>query len=92
MNIGMNMLLWTGNVTEKHLPLFTALRAAGFDGVEIPAFDVSDPLHYRFIGRAAHVPSLSAATRVWRSLFDDAADVYLEGIELIRNAWNGGIT
>jgi D-psicose/D-tagatose/L-ribulose 3-epimerase len=54
MKIGMNLLLWTGHVTEEHFPLFRQLRAAGFDGVEIPVFDVSDQGHYRTIGRAAH--------------------------------------
>lgn len=50
MKIGMNMLLWTGHVTEEHLPLLRALKATGFDGVEVPVFDVSDPAHYRRLG------------------------------------------
>jgi D-psicose/D-tagatose/L-ribulose 3-epimerase len=49
----MNLLLWTGHVTSLHFPLFDALQVAGFDGVEIPVFDVSDPTHYRHIARAA---------------------------------------
>jgi D-psicose/D-tagatose/L-ribulose 3-epimerase len=49
----MNLLLWTGHVTSEHFPLFDSLRAAGFDGVEIPIFDASEPGHYRLIGRAA---------------------------------------
>jgi len=35
----MNLLLWTGNVTEEHVPLFRQIRQWGFDGVEIPMFD-----------------------------------------------------
>jgi D-psicose/D-tagatose/L-ribulose 3-epimerase len=53
MKIGMNLLLWTGHVTAEHFPLLDALRAAGFNGVEIPTFEVSDPIHYRWIGRVA---------------------------------------
>lgn len=38
MKYGMNLLLWTGNVTAEHFPLLAKLKAAGFDGVEIPVF------------------------------------------------------
>jgi D-psicose/D-tagatose/L-ribulose 3-epimerase len=38
MKIGMNLLLWTGGVTAEHFPLLGKLKAAGFDGVEIPVF------------------------------------------------------
>ena len=38
MKYGMNLLLWTGSVTAEHFPLLARLRAAGFDGVEIPVF------------------------------------------------------
>ena len=38
MKIGMNLLLWTGGVTSEHFPLLAKLKAAGFDGVELPVF------------------------------------------------------
>lgn len=38
MKYGMNLLLWTGNVAAEHFPLLAKLKAAGFDGVEIPVF------------------------------------------------------
>ena len=47
MKVGMNMLLWTGHVTQEHVPVLEALKATGFDGVEIPMFDVSDEGHVR---------------------------------------------
>ncbi|MDE2403178.1 MAG: sugar phosphate isomerase/epimerase [Sphingomonadales bacterium] len=50
MKIGMNMLLWTGHVTEDHAPTMAAIKQTGFDGVEIPIFDASDPAHYRRLG------------------------------------------
>ena len=35
MKIGMNMLVWTAHVREQHYPLFSKLKQAGYDGVEI---------------------------------------------------------
>src|SRR5918912_439882 len=46
MKIGMNLLLWTGFVTEAEFPLLGKLKAAGFDGVELPLFDGTAD-HYR---------------------------------------------
>lgn len=34
--IGMNLLLWGGEIDEAHVPVVEALGRAGFDGVEIP--------------------------------------------------------
>jgi D-psicose/D-tagatose/L-ribulose 3-epimerase len=49
--IGMNLLLWTGHVQEEHISVLEALKAKGFDGVEVPIFDTSDPRHYRWLSR-----------------------------------------
>ena len=49
MKIGMNMLLWTGHVTQEHVPVLQAIKARGFDGVEVPVFDASDEGHYRWL-------------------------------------------
>ena len=49
MKIGMNMLLWTGHVGPEHVPALEAIKATGFDGVEIPVFNVSDEGHYRWL-------------------------------------------
>jgi D-psicose/D-tagatose/L-ribulose 3-epimerase len=38
MKTGMNLLLWTGAVASEHYPLLGKLKAAGFDGVELPVF------------------------------------------------------
>ena len=34
--LGINLLLWSANITARHLPLFEKLKQAGFDGIEIP--------------------------------------------------------
>ena len=43
------MLLWTTHVTEKHRPILEALKATGYDGVEIPIFE-GTPEHYASLG------------------------------------------
>lgn len=47
MKIGINLLLWTGHVTAAHYALLPKFKALGYDGVEVPLFDVSDVGHYR---------------------------------------------
>ena len=40
MKYGMNLLLWTGDLTEEHLPILESLKAMGYDGVELPIFNL----------------------------------------------------
>jgi len=60
MKIGFNLLLWTGFVDEEHFPVLEKLKAVGYDGVEIPIFDVSNPDHYKKIGQAIKDNGLQA--------------------------------
>lgn len=46
MKTGMNLLLWATHITQEHFPILRDLKAAGFDGVEIPIFE-GDAGHYR---------------------------------------------
>lgn len=46
MKIGFNLLLWTTDLDRALLPTLRALKAAGYDGVEVPIFS-GDPAHYR---------------------------------------------
>lgn len=41
MKLGMNLLLWTGSMDDTMLPVLEMLKAAGFDGVELPAFTMT---------------------------------------------------
>lgn len=50
MKIGMNLLLWTGHVTQEHVSILKALKDTGFDGVEVPVFDPFDIAHFGWIG------------------------------------------
>ncbi len=41
MKFGMNLLLWTDDMTDEILPVLEQLKAMGCDGVEIPIFDLN---------------------------------------------------
>lgn len=50
MRYGMNMLLWTTEITEAHWPIFERLKAIGYDLVEVPVFDTRDRAAYARLG------------------------------------------
>ncbi len=52
MKIGFNLLLWTTHFVDAQFPILRDLKKTGFDGVEIPIFDTSDPEHFKKIGKA----------------------------------------
>jgi D-psicose/D-tagatose/L-ribulose 3-epimerase len=43
--IGMNLFLWTTNLTKNHFGLFPDLKSAGYAGVEIPISKANDPIY-----------------------------------------------
>ena len=49
MRVGMNLLLWAIQVKEEHFPILPKIKAAGFDGVEVPIF-VGEEKEYRQLG------------------------------------------
>ena len=49
MKYGMNLLLWSGEVTDDLMPVCEQLKAAGYDGVELPMFNLD--LDYAAIGK-----------------------------------------
>ncbi len=61
MKYGFNLLLWTGHVTDEHLPIFKALKKAGYDGVELPLFEGS-PDHYARLGDHLNTLGLGVTT------------------------------
>jgi D-psicose/D-tagatose/L-ribulose 3-epimerase len=42
MKFGVNLLIWTANFDDSHLPLLPRIKAAGFDGVEVPMYKGRD--------------------------------------------------
>jgi len=51
MKTGMNLLLWTSEVTSEHDGLLEQLKGIGFDSVEIPVFNVADTAPYERLGK-----------------------------------------
>jgi D-psicose/D-tagatose/L-ribulose 3-epimerase len=60
MKLGFNLLLWTSHVTETEWPVIAALKATGYDGVEIPMF-TGTPDHYAKLGRRLKAEGLKAS-------------------------------
>jgi D-psicose/D-tagatose/L-ribulose 3-epimerase len=61
MKIGMNLLLWTGHVTQEHFHLLPTLKKAGFDGVEIPVLE-GDPAHFKAVRKELDNAGLACTT------------------------------
>jgi D-psicose/D-tagatose/L-ribulose 3-epimerase len=59
MKAGFGFLLWTTHVTEAHLGHLAAIKAAGYDGVEVPTFE-GTPEHYRWLGERIADAGLAA--------------------------------
>jgi D-psicose/D-tagatose/L-ribulose 3-epimerase len=60
MKTGMNLLLWTTEVTAEHDRLLEQLKGLGFDGVEIPVFAIDDPAPYVRLGKRLESLGLGA--------------------------------
>ena len=61
MKTGFNLLLWTTHVGPAHFPLFEKLKAAGYDGVEIPLFEGRVD-QFEQVGRAIRDNGLACTT------------------------------
>lgn len=61
MKIGFNLLLWNSHVTPDHAPVLAQLKAAGYDGVEIPIFE-GTPDHYAALKRELDNTGLACTT------------------------------
>ena len=61
MKIGMNLLLWTGNVTAEHYPLLEKIKSWGFDGAELPMFGFEEA-QYRAIRKRMDSIGLECTT------------------------------
>jgi len=50
MKYGMNLLLWSGDISDEHLPVLESLKKMGYDGVEVPMF-APDPDKFAKLGK-----------------------------------------
>jgi D-psicose/D-tagatose/L-ribulose 3-epimerase len=70
MKFGMNMLLWTGTVGDEHWPVLEKLKAMGYDGVELPIFDLS-PDRFAKLGKRLDDLGLERTAVTCRGLEDN---------------------
>jgi D-psicose/D-tagatose/L-ribulose 3-epimerase len=86
MKYGMNLLLWSGEVTEELLPVCEQLKDAGYDGVELPMFNLD--LDYAALGKQLDDLGLGRTAVTIRGEEDNPispdAAVRAKGIELTK--------
>lgn len=86
MKYGMNLLLWTGEVTDAMLPTCQQLKDAGYDGVELPMFNLD--LDYAALGKQLDSMGLARTAVTIRGEEDNPisadASVRAKGVELTK--------
>jgi D-psicose/D-tagatose/L-ribulose 3-epimerase len=86
MKYGMNLLLWSGEVTDEMLPVCEQLKSAGYDGVELPMFNLD--LDYAALGSKLDELGLARTAVTIRGEEDNPispeASVRQKGIDLTK--------
>ena len=84
MKYGMNLLLWTGELNDGLLPILDKLKKFGFDGVELPLFNLD--LDYAAWGKRLDDAGLARTAVTVRNVEDNPissdAAVRAKGVEL----------
>lgn len=84
MKYGMNLLLWSGELSEDLMPTLERLKAIGFDGVELPIFNLD--LDYAALGKRLDDIGLERTAVTVRNAADNPispdAAVRAKGVEL----------
>lgn len=82
----MNLLLWSGEVTSEMLPTCEQLKTAGYDGVELPMFNLE--LDYKSLGESLDSMGLARTAVTIRGEEDNPispdASVRAKGVELTK--------
>ena len=86
MKYGMNLLLWSGEVTDELMPTCEQLKAVGYDGVELPMFNLD--LDYAALGKQLDSMSLARTAVTIRGEEDNPispdASVRAKGVALTK--------
>ena len=86
MKYGMNLLLWSGEVTSEMLPTCEQLKNAGYDGVELPMFNLE--LDYKSLGESLDSMGLARTAVTIRGEEDNPispdASIRAKGVELTK--------
>lgn len=88
MKYGLNLLLWTGELSEDHIPVLELLKKMGYDGVELPIFNLD--LDYaawgqRFDDLGLERTAVTVRTEADNPISPDAA-VRAEGVAATKKA------
>ncbi len=87
MKFGMNLLLWTGDVTDAILPVVEMLKELGYDGVELPMF-APDEKKFSAFGKRLSDLGLARTAVTIRGVDDNPisadAKVRAKGVELTK--------
>ncbi len=70
MKFGMNMLLWSGELSDAHVGVLKMLKGLGFDGVELPIFD-ANPRKFAQWGKRLDEIGLERTTVTCRTAADN---------------------
>lgn len=68
MKIGMNLLLWTTDISEQLYPILEEIKATGFDGVEVP---IGDPDMKAYQDLSKRIRDLGLGCTAVTSIFED---------------------
>lgn len=86
MKYGMNLLLWGGEVTDEMLPTIEKLKGLGYDGIEIPLFNLD--LDYAKLGQQLDNLELERTAVTVRNVEDNPisedANVRAAGVDLTK--------
>lgn len=86
MKYGMNLLLWSGEVTSELLPTCEQLKKAGYDGVELPMFNLE--LDYKSLGESLDSMGLARTAVTIRGEEDNPispdSSIRSKGVELTK--------
>lgn len=89
MPFGVNLLIWTAHFTRDHFHLLPKLKAAGFDGVEIPLFDLKG-YPAKQVRRALESEGLRSTICTimpkGTNVFDEDAAVRRKGLQYLKDA------
>lgn len=72
MKYGMNLLLWTGELNDSLLPVLEKLKGMGYDGIEIPVFNLD--LDYAAWGKRFDDLGLARTAVTVRNVDDNPID------------------
>lgn len=64
MKYGLNLLLWTSGVDESIFPTLEKIKSWGYDGVELPVFDMNVPAYQKIGQKLAELHLESTAVTV----------------------------